>query len=240
VDVAPAIVAEVAAPSALFAADAALLRREPEAPAGRRGSDEMRWGSVRLVPLRARYAVPAAAAAVALAVLAQEGGNPVLGESVDGAPEGLSVDVASTASVGSLLDEVVRRHSSEHPPEVTGPPTQVATWFRGKVEFPVQPIEFSGPGVQLVGGRISNVRDREAAAFFYDVRGRRVTVMVFQPQTPMQGFVRHTRVRGRGLYYGYGNGRPVTVVEHHGLTYAIAGDLDERALLQLAATARVP
>jgi anti-sigma factor RsiW len=192
-------------------------------------------GGVRLLPMRAKYAVPAAAAAVALAVVAaREGGNPV------GLEEGLAVDAASAAVGGpSIFEDVVRRHSSEHPAEVSGPPTTVASWFRGKLRFPVRPIEFSASDARLVGARISNVRDREAAAFFYTVRGRRVTVMVFEPPAPVDRLARRANVRGRGVYYGSAHGYTVPVVEHEGLTYAIAGDLDRRSLLRLAATARV-
>lgn len=188
---------------------------------------------VRLVPVKARYAVPAAAAAVALAVLAaREGGNPVLEEaSLEGGP--------LVANGASYLEDVVERHWRDHPAEVSGPPTQVASWFRGKLEFPVRPIEFANPDARLVGARISSVRDREAAAFYYDVRGRRVTVLVFEPPPPMRRAVHQSRVSGRGIYYGQARGYTVPVVEHGGLTYAIAGDLDERALLQLAASARV-
>lgn len=190
---------------------------------------------VRLVPMKARYAVPAAAAAVALAVLAaHEGGNP----------DGLAIDEAGmdpTPAINgaSYLEDVVERHWRDHPAEVSGPPTQVASWFRGKLEFPVRPIEFAGPDVRLVGARISSVRDREAAAFFYDVHGRRVTVMVFQGAAPMRRVVHQTRVEGRGILIGHARGYTIPVVEHDGLTYAIAGDLDRRALLRLAATARV-
>lgn len=189
---------------------------------------------VRLVPVKARYAVPAAAAAVALAVLAaREGGNPV---AVDVA----GIDPTSGAINGaSYLEDVVDRHWRDHPAEISGPPTQVASWFRGKLEFPVRPMEFARPDVHLVGARISSIRDHEAAAFYYDVHGRRVTVMVFEPQAPIRRVVHQTRVHGRGIYYGQARGYTIPVVEHGGLTYAIAGDLDSRSLLQLAASARV-
>lgn len=189
---------------------------------------------VRLVPVKARYAVPAAAAAVALAVLAvREGGNPV---DVDQA----GMDPSPAAINGmSYLEDVVDRHWRDHPAEVSGPPTQVASWFRGKLEFPVRPMDFGRPDVHLVGARISSIRDREAAAFYYDVHGRRVTVMVFERPAPIERVVHQTRVHGRGIYYGQARGYTIPVVEHGGLTYAIAGDLDSGALLQLAASAHV-
>src|SRR6185503_14339165 len=122
---------------------------------------------------------------------------------------------------------------------VSGPPRQVASWFRGKLEFPVRPMEFNRPDVRLIGARISNVQDREAAAFYYDVHGRRVTVLVFEPPAQSRPAVQHTNVLGHGIYYGRAHGYTVPVVQHNGITYAIAGDLDSRSLLQLAASAQV-
>jgi putative zinc finger protein len=207
---------------------------------------------VRFLPIKARYAVPAAAAAVALAVIAaREGGNP-------DSPQGLSLEANAVTPVNgtSYLEDVVDRHWRGHPAEVSGPPTQVASWFRGKLEFPVRPIEFGNPAVRFVGARLSSVRNREAAAFYYDVSGRRVTVLVFEPPAsrgpvpvrgamsargpmPFQGAVHQTLVEGRGIYYGHARGYTVPVVQHQGLTYAITGDLDSRSVLRLAAHARV-
>jgi len=222
--------------SALDAEDGRRAASRPAAPIGSNttAGPPLGIGGVRMAPVKARYAVPAAAAAVALAVFAaREGGNPVEGEP-------LSADAAGVpVTPSSIFEDVVRRHSSEHPAEVSGPPTRVASWFRGKLEFPVRPIEFSSPDVRLVGARISNVRDRDAAAFYYDVHGRRVTVMVFEPPAPINRLAQHTNVRGHGVYYGLAHGYTVPVVEYRGLSYAIAGDLDTSSLLQLAATARV-
>lgn len=221
---------------ALDAEDARRIAALPGVPVGASQTDRPPLGmaGVRLLPLKAKVAVPAAAAAVALAVLAaREGGNPL------GLEESLTVD-ASAAGAPSIFEDVVRRHSSEHPAEVSGPPTTVASWFRGKLRFPVRPIEFTtARDVRLVGARISNVRDREAAAFFYVVGGHRVTVMVFEPPVPVDRLARRANIRGRGVYYGLAHGYTVPVVEYDGLTYAIAGDLDRRSLLMLAANARV-
>jgi len=219
--------------SALDAEDARRAAALPDAPVGHPepARTPLGLGGIRLVPLRARYAVPAAAAAVALAVIAAQDG---VGETEDGQP---TVAVANAGS--SIFEEVVRRHSREHPAEVQGEPTQVARWFQGKLEFAVQPVSFTNPDARLVGARISNVSDREAAAFYYTVRGRRVTVMVFEPPDGLDRVARRTNVRGRGMYYGRAHGYTVPVVQHDGLSYAFTGDLDSRSLMQLAASARL-
>lgn len=231
--------------SALSAEDNRRAAERWDAPVGASSSvgPPLGLAGVRFVPIKARYAVPAAAAAVTLAVLAaHEGGNPAFegaavleGATAAGGVEGNPV----VASAVSYLEDVVDRHWREHPAEVSGPPTQVASWFRGKLEFTVRPIEFAHPGARLVGARLSSVRDRQAAAFYYDVQGHRVTVLVFEPGTPIRRAVHSSRVDGRGIHYGHARGHTVSVVEHDGLTYAIAGDLDQPTLLRLAASARV-
>lgn len=222
---------------ALDTEDARRAAADPSAPVGasEQAGPPLGLGGIRLLPVRARYAVPAAAAAVALAVIAaREGGNPI-----EMTGESESLVASATTPTGSMFDDIVRRHSSEHPAEVVGPPTTVASWFRDKLDFHVRPVRFSNPDVHLVGARISNVQDREAAAFYYDVRGRRVTVMVFEPPEPVDRIAVHTRFGGQGMYYGRAHGYTVPVVEYDGLTYAFAGDLDRESLLRLAASARL-
>ncbi len=192
----------------------------------RDGSDvAFRW---MLVP--PRYAVPTVAAAVLLVVVAL--------------PSDEEVDADDAAAVAALpvFEDVVRRHASDHPAEIEGSPTQMAGWFRGKLEFPVRPVELAddaGGDVRLLGARISNIREHQAAAFFYEVHGRRVTVVVFEP--PRETFLGAERVRvgERDVYYRNVRGYTVPVMQHEGLGYAFTGDLDSRSMIQLAASARV-
>ncbi len=186
----------------------------------------------RIWMLPARYAVPAAAAAVLFVAFGTRTDDDV------------ADDAAVAAASVPLFEDVVRRHSSEHPAEIAGPPQQVVGWFRGKLQFPVHPVEFQTDGVRLLGARLSNVRERDAAAFYYDVRGQRVTVMVFEPEqralpgAPFLG-ARHVHVHGGDLYYRQVRGYTVPVREYDGLTYAFTGDLDRQSMIQLAASARV-
>jgi anti-sigma factor (TIGR02949 family) len=182
---------------------------------------------------RARYAIPAAAAAMLAVALSAP------------TDDGRADDAAIAATSVPLFEDVARRHASLHPAEIAGPPQQVVGWFRGKLEFPVRPVVFDRDDVRLVGARLSNVRERDAAVFYYDARGRRVTVMVFEPakrrtdgQTAWVGAQR-VNVRGRELWYRQVRGYTIPVVEHDGLTYAFTGDLDSQQMLLLAASARV-
>jgi hypothetical protein len=148
--------------------------------------------------------------------------------------------VALQAASVPMFEDVVRRHEREHPPEVQGSAAQMATWFQRKLEFAARPVDFgTRSDVQLVGGRISNVRERDAAAFYYQVHGHRVTVMVFEPPPDTFRGVEHVRVDGHDLYYRTVHGYTVPMMQMGGLTYAFTGDLDRDAMMRLAASAHV-
>jgi anti-sigma factor (TIGR02949 family) len=190
-------------------------------------------GAVRVFSLRPRYAVPLAAAAAALFVL----GLPSTSEPRTPGTE------APAMATSSLLADVVRLHSHELPADVKGPePVQVVRYFDDKVGFPVRAARFDRSDVQLTGARLAHVRDRRAAALYYDVRGRRMTLVVFEPPAaafPDPAGLR-ARLGARDVYYQQVGGHVVPVRRHGTLTYAMTGDLPRRQLLSLAASFHVP
>lgn len=153
----------------------------------------------------------------------------------------LASDGPSLASMGGggVFDDVVRLHSSALPADVSAERPQVVTrYFQNKVQFPVRPTEFPRQDVRFVGARLSNVQERRAAALFYDVRGARMTVVVFEADPVDDGLTRVT-LRGREIFVRDVHGHAVPVRRSGGLQYAFTGDLDRHALLDLAASARV-
>lgn len=183
---------------------------------------------VRFVSVRPGYGLPLAAAAVALFVF---GG-------FFGPGSGTSGDGISQASALPIFEDIVQRHASDHPAEVHNvSEEQVSSWFRGKVAFPVRPVRFRAPGARLVGARISNIRERQAAALYYDVGGRRVTVIVFEPRGAVNVGAERANLRGREVHYQRVHGYTVAMMQRDGVTYAATGDLDQPALLDLAASA---
>lgn len=181
----------------------------------------------RVLMLPKRLAIPLAVAAATL--MAVTWGIGTGGETRSAA-----------ATTMPVFEDVVRAHSSHLPADVQADePREVAGYFRNKVDFRVRPAQFERRDARLVGARLSNVRDRRAAALYYDVGGQRLTVVVFdRPQRMGHGALR-ARMLGRELYYQHVRGYTVPVREEQGLNYAFTGDLDRRDLLRLAASARV-
>jgi hypothetical protein len=200
---------------------------------------------VRLRVLPRRHAAPAALVAAAALVgvwVGRGGGWAVFGDE-------------SEASVASALppifEDVARLHSTPLPADVADPrEEQVVSYFRGKVEFPVRPAAFPRENARLVGARMSHVSDRRAAALYYDLRGHRVTVVVFaDPRVRLPSDVVRTSVLAPGIVVEQVGNRPVlrrrvggytvSAVQYDGLTYAITGDMDERTLVRLAGSVQV-
>lgn len=200
--------------------------------------------------------VPAAAAAAAVifagAAMAAQAGRPdgaeALADVVRLHSAALPADVTvsermpSGPNVVPVQNGFVRASNSRD--DATGPSgaesssDRVAIWFRGKVGFPVRPAEFARRDVRLVGARVSNVRERQAAALYYEVGGHRMTVVV--TDLPVGDSADEVQVDGQRLRYQELRGHRVPVREEAGLSYAFTGDVDRETLLQLAASARVP
>lgn len=146
------------------------------------------------------------------------------------------------ASVMPLMEDVVAKHAAGHPAEVHGTEPEVRNWFQGKLGFQAAPIHFSND-MKLVGARISHVREKPAAAFYYDLGGKRVTVMVFESagsfsNSGIKVVQRSPHAqRRRPIYYTHVRGYTVPVIEKNGVAYAITADMDEDRIIHLASAA---
>lgn len=152
-----------------------------------------------------------------------------------------------------LFGDVVARHTDQLPADIRAeqPPEQITNWLRGKVGFRVRPLEFSEPQVHFVGARVSHIRDRQAASFYYTFGGNRLTTVVFQAPPSLQSVLHNDelllrsgahreRIGGRVLTYQNVQGYTVPMLEQNGIVYAFTGDLDQRRLLHLVGSARLP
>ncbi len=211
-----AVVRKTRAPDALRARITTAVRRE------QRG----RYG-VGAVPVGVRVAVPLGLAASALLAVAYVSG-PSTAPAVGVGP------ALGTAQV-LPLEDIVRVHAL--PADVAG--NEAVQFLRPRVRFPVRPVNFDRRDARFVGARLSNVRDRSAAAYYYEVGGRRVTVVSFPGEDSVEAGFERTRVNGRVVSFVQADGHAIPVRNQDGLNYAFTGDLDRESLFELAATARV-
>ncbi len=153
------------------------------------------------------------------------------------------LQVAGAGMFPSVLEDLAARHARDLPQEVSGSqPEQVTNFFRGRLDIPVRPVLFRGIPAHLIGARISNVQDHMAAALFYDVAGRRVTVFVFDgallPQQ-VSGSAYRTVVNNRAVYVGHAHGYTVALSEHDGIGYAVASDLPQQETVRIVSQAEL-
>jgi anti-sigma factor (TIGR02949 family) len=122
------------------------------------------------------------------------------------------------------------------PMDVAGPDCGlIASWFRGRTEFPVHAPVLGG-GATCQGGRLVNVGQRPAAYLVYLSGGHRVAFLVFDPRDqPIESPERRV-VNGREIYLGSGPGISTAAYHDRGLGYVVTADYDEETLARLVTT----
>jgi mycothiol system anti-sigma-R factor len=146
--------------------------------------------------------------------------------------------VISKVQFSPVAADAVARHHSNLPIEVSGGTDQVKKWFGDKVDFPVRPPHLGAAALR--GGRIANIRDRQAAYLVYDSGGNKVSVFIFDPgDLPMEAQRRQV-IGNREVYFDQGRGYNVAMYRDHGVGYAIASDLDADQMFKLVSSAVAP
>ena len=149
--------------------------------------------------------------------------------------------VAITGTVrrqnSKVFEQAERMAHTQMPMDVTGSDCgSIASWFRGKLEFPVHAPAL-GSGATCQGGRLVNVGERPAAFLVYLLSdGHRVTFLVFDPRDqPIESRERRV-VNGREIYLGTGPGISTVAYRDRGLGYVMTADYDEDTLTRLLTT----
>ena len=138
----------------------------------------------------------------------------------------------SNSMVRELAEGTYRR--GEIPMDVTDCGS-IASWFRGRTEFPVRAPALGG-GATCQGGRLVNVGERPAAYLVYLSNGHRVTFLVFDPRDqPIESRERRV-VNGREIYLDTGPGISTAAYHDRGLGYVVTADTDEDTLARLVTT----
>jgi anti-sigma factor (TIGR02949 family) len=138
----------------------------------------------------------------------------------------------------AVVEESIHRHQRDLPLEVVGPDGQhVSSWFRGKLDFPVQPPPLRQAGADLLGGRVSHVSDRQAAYLIYNAHGQKVSVLIFEPGDIPVEAPRVRRIGNRSIYFDHRRGYNVALWRDGRMGYAFASDLPEHEMVRLVSAA---
>ena len=137
-----------------------------------------------------------------------------------------------------VLEQSQRSYHAEMPMDITGSDcSSIASWFRGRVDFPVHAPPLGG-GATCQGGRLVNVGERPAAYLQYRVQtGHRVTLLVFDPRDQPLEAPERRFINGREVYVESGPGISTAAYRDRGLGYVVTSDLDEEALTRLVTAA---
>lgn len=139
-------------------------------------------------------------------------------------------------SHSAVLEQAERSYHTEMPMDITGSDCgSIASWFRGRVDFPVHAPTMGGATCQ--GGRLVNVGNRPAAYIVYRASdGHRVTFLVFDPRDEAFEAPERRVIDGREITYVTGPGISTAAYRDRGLGYVATSDVDEDTLVRLVQT----
>jgi mycothiol system anti-sigma-R factor len=137
-----------------------------------------------------------------------------------------------------MAADVIAKHQRNLPIEISGGADQLKKWYSDKVDFPVRPLML--PGSHLRGGRLANIRDRQAAYLVYDVNGNKVSVFIFDPRDLSFESRRKMVVSNHEVFLDEDRGYNVALFRDRGVGYAIASDMDHDQMMKLVGSAVQP
>ena len=158
-----------------------------------------------------------------------------------GAAAGLLVGVwlGHPSAENLLLDEVVASHVASLAPGSklvdvgSSDRHAVKPWFAGRTEFAPLVRDFSKEGFELVGGRLAQVGDRQAAAVVYRIRNHYVNLFMWAAPSGPTG-------EGDSVKVIQARGFPLATWSAAGIRYAAISDVQQSDLERFARLASEP
>lgn len=145
---------------------------------------------------------------------------------------------ASKVPFSPVATSIIETHRRNLPVEFAGAPDQMKRWYQDKVDFPVRLPQLGRAALR--GGRLANVRDRQAAYLQYEVNGSKVSVFIFDPGKLQLEARRKQVIGNREVYLDEEGGYNVAIFRDHGMGYAIASDLDPEQMIKMVGAAVQP
>ena len=144
-----------------------------------------------------------------------------------------TVAPAASSSLPAV-EQTLDWHRGNYPLEVRSPKTStVASWFVGKVDFPVRLPQFDQPNARLLGARLAHVNNQKAAYALYDINGSRVSVMMSHGEgLKVPGDTIRT-IADHKVALMNSKGYDIAVLQDDGVTYTITSELPREQFMQM-------
>ena len=116
---------------------------------------------------------------------------------------------------------------------------EVSSWFQEQVDFPVSVPEFPGEGIELVGGKLIQIKDQDVVYLFYRGEEYDFSFLIHDCTEGRLPSVRSIEMRGQSFDVLTSDGYNVVHLEdNHERACTIVSDMDLQLLLELFLRAR--
>jgi anti-sigma factor RsiW len=146
-------------------------------------------------------------------------------------------------STDDIVKELVARHSRHLPPEIqSSDPQSLEAWLSDKVDFRVKVPRLNGLALNLVGARLSYLRDHAAVQLLYGTPqspSHRVSMLVFDDpnnRVPVPGNAE--RVADRDIIRANRAGYNVAVWKDKEVVYTLVSDTEDDVIDRVRAANR--
>lgn len=160
-------------------------------------------------------------------------------------PELFSSPVGETEhsdAVAPIIEASVETHRRDLPVEVaSNEPEEVCDWFSGKVDFPVRLPVFAVDEVpaQIVGARLSHIREQSAALVRYRIADAQVSVLVFPDDGQLDVPEPRSERVGGSFFLDNRSGYNVALFRDNGTAYAITTEMPRNRFANLVEAAEL-
>ena len=137
-----------------------------------------------------------------------------------------------------VFQEAVKDHTNflagRLPLEIVSSESEVvSSWFEGKLDFSVAVLEFPGEEMELLGGRLGRLKDREVAYLFYRSGRHKISFVVHDCSGLRLPRVKRIEAHGRKFDVTSLKGYTVVHWQDHEMGCTVVSDMDEQSLLEL-------
>jgi anti-sigma factor RsiW len=141
-----------------------------------------------------------------------------------------------------MMENLVVKHVRRLPVEIKSKdPRMVAKWYGKRTGFYMAPPKFASWGGKMVGSRLSNFNGGEAIQVIYNIKGRRVTLFMFDPKmmpgiVDISGVKQFQKLNSSNYLMKTPGGRMVAMFSHKGTGYSVISNQNTNTMISLVKT----